>query len=97
MASTLDCMNINLLLKNVKNGFFNKKAKKKCNNIKENFQRIKRGITSPTQNSSLKFPKEERLTFPIPTTMQAELENSTEKKKTLGIICRGGRTFTSFN
>ena len=37
MESTLDCMNINLLLKNIKNGFFNKKAQKKCNYIKENW------------------------------------------------------------
>jgi hypothetical protein len=37
MASTLDCMNINLLHKNIKNGFFNKNAKKKCIYIKENW------------------------------------------------------------
>ncbi len=37
MASTLDYMNINLLLKNIKKGFFNKKAKKKCNQVKDNW------------------------------------------------------------
>lgn len=73
----------------------------KGNLLKENHQRIKRGITSPVspiQKMSVgKSVKEDRLMFPIPTTIQAELQQSTEKKKAFGIICKAGRTLASFN
>ena len=68
------------------------------NLLKENHQRIKRGITSPAHKNSFGKPlKDERLTFPLPTTIKAELLQTSEKKQAFGIICKGGRTLASFN
>lgn len=35
--------------------------------------------------------------FPLPTTIQAELNQTSEKKQLFGIICKAGRTLASFN